>query len=746
MGEYDTVAKEKSGPKSGGTEQDAAALQLPPGVTLLASLAGHKDAVVSVAFDPQGETLASGSHDKTVKLWEARTGKLLRTLDGNTDRVYSVAFDRQGETLASGSHDKTVKLWEARSGQLLRTLEGHNDEVYSVAFDRQGETLASASGDNTVKLWEARSGQLLHTLEGHQNLVLSVAFDRQGETLASGGHDKTVKLWEARSGQLLRTLEGHTGLVDCVAFSADGRLLASKSNDHTIRLWSCATWETVAVIAEPTHYDWIPALAFHPTLPRLATVGSKPNTPDGERCRLIHVWNLDLAVLLDRSLGFQPEQNDGRAGSPTYEGLSHTDSHYRNAKVVLVGNSSVGKSGLGLVLAGRKFRATESTHGRHIWLMESVTAVGRVLLPVESAAVNASLKTTGRDAHPTTTTGRDAHPTTKTGRDAHRTDTAETRETLLWDLAGQPGYRLVHQLHLHEISVALVLFDARSETEPFSGVSYWARAIDSARRENFPLKKFLVAARCDRGSAAVSQQRIDEIVQRYGFDGYFETSAKRGDGVEDLRAALCDAIKWDDLPAVTRTSEFKITKDFLVAKKRRGTIIEESAALFQDLLKSVSKRRQAPLTRAVFDACLQQLETTGLIRRLPFGASSCYSRKCSTTTAAGSRRRRARNPMGSAFCPRKTPAPASLRWMLTDRSLSRGENSKSRRCCWRPWKNPSRVGWPFARSMPFAIGRCWCFRRSCDKNCRTIPAAIRWRCGSGFTARCGASTLRWSCG
>ena len=503
------------------------------------------------------------------------------------------------ETLASGSDDETVKLWEACSGKLLRTLERHQSQVASVGFDQQGETLATGSIDNTVKLWEAGSGKLLRTLAGHQSYVVSVAFDRQGETLASGSYDNTVKLWEARSGKLLRTLEGHTGQVERVAFSADGRLLASRSDDHTIRLWSCETWETVAVIPEPKRgLGWIPTLAFHPTLPRLATAGSEPNTPDREQCRLIHVWDLDLAVLLGRSLGFQPEQNTGRAGSPTYEGLGHTDSHYRNAKVVLVGNSSVGKSGLGLVLAGRKFRATESTHGRHIWLMENATAVGRALLPVEFAAANASLKTTGRDAHPT--------------------DTAEMRETLLWDLAGQPGYRLVHQLHLHEISVALVLFDARSETEPFSGVSYWARAIDSARRENFPLKKFLVAARCDRNGPSVSRQRIDEIVQRYGFDGYFETSAKRGDEVEELRAALCRAINWDDLPAVTRTSEFKITKDFLVAKKRRGTIIEESAALFRDLLTSVSKRQQAPLTRAVFDACLQQLETTGLIRRLPF--------------------------------------------------------------------------------------------------------------------------------
>lgn len=183
-----------------------------------------------------------------------------------------------------------------------------------------------------------------------------------------------------------------------------------------------------------------------------------------------------------------------------------------------------------------------------------------------------------------------------------------------------------------------MLFDSRSETKPFDGVSYWARALDAARRENFPLKKFLVAARIDRTGPAVSRARIDEIVRRYGFDGYFETSAKRGDGVDQLRGALGEAITWSDLPAVTRTNEFQTTKTFLVEKKRRGTIVEEADALLADLRDSTAKKRRSGsrktsdanrtnpnsgefgygITPDVFRACLAQLEATGLIRRLPF--------------------------------------------------------------------------------------------------------------------------------
>lgn len=103
---------------------------LPPGVKLLRTLEGHKDAVRSVTFDPQGGMLASVSFDQTVKLWDTRSGKLLRTLEGHEHWMVSVAYDPQGGTLASGGGDTTVKLWEARNGELLHTVKGHKGSVW----------------------------------------------------------------------------------------------------------------------------------------------------------------------------------------------------------------------------------------------------------------------------------------------------------------------------------------------------------------------------------------------------------------------------------------------------------------------------------------------------------------------------------------------------------------------------------------------------------------------------------------
>jgi small GTP-binding protein len=279
--------------------------------------------------------------------------KGVRTLEGHQDTVLSVAFDPQGGTLASGSADQTVKLWEARSGKLVRTLEGHQGIVISVAFDPQGGTLASGGALKMVKLWEARSGKLLRTLEGHQGPAYSVAFHPQGGTLASGGDDKTVKLWETQSGKLLRTLEGHTSFVDIVVFSPNGRLLASRSGDETLRLWSCETWETVAVIPETRdHSTWLPALAFHPTLPLLAAGCSDPATP-----RSIHLWDLDFDVLLGQ-----------RSGPAT----AARAVHHTTGKIVLVGDHSVGKSALGYRLIHGRYEKQESTHGQQFWVFPAL--------------------------------------------------------------------------------------------------------------------------------------------------------------------------------------------------------------------------------------------------------------------------------------------------------------------------------------------------------------------------------------
>ncbi|MBC5797544.1 trypsin-like peptidase domain-containing protein [Sphaerospermopsis sp. LEGE 00249] len=243
--------------------------------TLVNTLTGHSSLVRSVAFSPDGQTLASGSYDNTIKLWDVATGKSIATLTGHSYLVNSVAFSPDGKTLASGSGDDTIKLWDVATGKSIATLTGHSEWVNSVAFSPDGKTLASGSLDNTIKLWDVATGKSIATLTGHSSRVISVAFSPDGKTLASGSFDNTIKLWDVPTGKSIATLTGHSDGVSSVAFSPDGKTLASGSFDNTIKLWDVATGREIATLTG--HSTLVISVAFSPDGKTLA-FGSHDNT------------------------------------------------------------------------------------------------------------------------------------------------------------------------------------------------------------------------------------------------------------------------------------------------------------------------------------------------------------------------------------------------------------------------------------------------------------------------------------
>ncbi|WP_414589151.1 AAA-like domain-containing protein, partial [Scytonema sp. PCC 10023] len=205
-------------------------------------LEGHTAKVLSVAFSPDGKTLAFTSDDNTIKLWNISTLKQISTLSGHTREVFSVAFSPNGKILASASLDNTIKLWNISTLKQIYTFTGHTAEVESVAFSPDGKTLASASLDNTIKLWNISTLKQIYTFTGHTAEVESVAFSPDGKTLASGSGDNSIKLWNISTLKQIYTFTRYTGAVKSVAFSPDGKtLLASASEDNTIKLWNIST-------------------------------------------------------------------------------------------------------------------------------------------------------------------------------------------------------------------------------------------------------------------------------------------------------------------------------------------------------------------------------------------------------------------------------------------------------------------------------------------------------------------------
>ncbi|MEU9700949.1 WD40 repeat domain-containing protein [Streptomyces sp. NPDC047981] len=227
----------------------------------------HTNEVYSAAFSPDGRTLATGDADDTVRLWNTTTGESRAIQDEGAGQVVSVAFSPDGRTLATGGTDTKVRLRDAKTGELRKTLPGHTGLVYSITFSPDSSTLVSGGTDSTALMWDAATGGQLRKLD-HPGPVYSVAFNRVGTTVAVGGVDGTVQLWDTASGGARSTESGSA--VSSVAFSPDGRTFATGS-DNVVQLWDTATGAALTSLFG--HTDDVQSVAFSPDGRILASAG-----------------------------------------------------------------------------------------------------------------------------------------------------------------------------------------------------------------------------------------------------------------------------------------------------------------------------------------------------------------------------------------------------------------------------------------------------------------------------------------
>jgi small GTP-binding protein len=509
---------------------------------LLRNLRGHPTSVTCVAFSSDGATIASGSHDTTIKLWDRKSGELLRTLEGHKYSVSTAAFSNVGLILASGSLDQTVRLWEVASGNVLRILEGHHNSVTAVAFSNDGATLASASHDRSILLWEVNTGKLLHTLEDHGDWISSIAFSNDGALLASGSGDNRVRLWETKSGKLLRTLEGHSKWVRSLAFSDDGVLLASGSDDDTVRLWAVMVDEDPTIITVRSGYKCTAIVHVSPER-ELVVFGRT-------------VFDEDDIVLA-------PLENPvAQKAAPITKILS--------AKIVLVGESSVGKSCLALRLVENRYEESGTTHGMRLW-----TTAPEALSPAMAAPPS------------------------------------ERRDVTLWDLGGQSEYRLVHQLFLHETTIALMLFDPTRGEQAFQDIAEWNLRLNK-QIGNQQTTKILLGAKCDQWpKGAVDKQRVNKLLVDCGIKQYIEISAKVDDhpSIAELRIALEKYLDWGKLASITRPKLFQRIRDALDERRKKGEVVIE----YTMLEKEIQQSRTEDFSADAVNTVVKQLQGQGVL-------------------------------------------------------------------------------------------------------------------------------------
>lgn len=348
--------------------------------------------VNSVVFSPDGNTIAAGSGNGTIRLWNANTGEFIKYLVGHTKSVNSVVFSPNGNTLLSTGEDGAC-LWDVNTGEYIEEVQipavsaafspdgktcaignemgisiwnahtfldrarltkniGSEDKfrgedigsIGSVAFSPDGNTIVSCGGDN-IHLWDSHTNQHLKTLIGHTEPVNSVVLSPDGNTIASASDDGTIRLWNVNTRKHLKTLMAHADSVNIVVFSSDGETIASAGNDRTIRLWNANTGELIKTLTG--HIENVNTVAFSPDGKTIASGSGKllylGGGEDSGTCvgQEIRLWNANTGELLKtlkghtsviNSVVFSPDGSTIASGSGHwmgYEGVASAGEEVR---------------------------------------------------------------------------------------------------------------------------------------------------------------------------------------------------------------------------------------------------------------------------------------------------------------------------------------------------------------------------------------------------------------------------------
>ncbi|HWE93080.1 MAG TPA: TIR domain-containing protein [Tepidisphaeraceae bacterium] len=526
-------------------------------------LKGHKRLITCIALHPNRRFAITGSLDATLRVWNlttkshwrtyeqdapiracfytpngsiiAATAKNIFTIDDEGKRLTTVLTEGALQSLVVSFDGRMMAgLYEDGRVECRRTEIKHahpkfGNEIsgtFSGLVLHPYKTLMYSYSRNVIYTLDYNTGAILETRKHQKSDYGCIAISSDGKQLIAGTSAGTIELFRIMPNECpshVATYEGHLGPLDDIRFNATGTHAVSSSSDWETRVWTIPSGECCEIFPN--------SLA-----PAAVTLDSEYVLTPTTKC--------DLAMWALKPISI------GQIARPKVEKRQRY-ARYTNAKVVLVGEAGVGKSGIANRLSTDNYAETDSTHGM---------SVSRLML----------------------------------GSSSHDLE----QEVWLWDLAGQADYRLIHQLFLHETAVAVFVTNPQLD-DPFKQVAEWSKILNTAmRRATHVPGRLLVAARSDVGGMRVSTEKIDRFLREENFNGYLLTSAKTGENCSDriangrpskLKSLIASSIPWNNLPFIATDSLIRELKNSLLdrASGSKADAVVRFSELLQQLRQSL---------------------------------------------------------------------------------------------------------------------------------------------------------------
>ncbi len=505
---------------------------------------GHDSGVRSVRVSPDASRAVSSGNDGKIIVWDTNTGDHMVEHEPGSGSIFDLQILPDSEMLVAGIRHSEPLILLSWDLEVLEKLPSRMKEVYSIATI-PGATQIVAGGNGMVEIWDVEKLELVDSYPINGS-IHGLAATSDGDKIVGAGAN-SIDVRSRATGRRSFNLEGLNDLYKFgFTLSSDNRLVAAADAHHGqsgnghIAVWDLANGKLLW--KQPFTNDIIRGLAIPRGCEQLIT-----GHVDGS----IRFWDLQTASL-------KPPQ---------------TTVHYTNAKIVLVGESSTGKTCIARALMGKDFEPQESTHGMNIWNFDSAT------VPF-----------------------------------GHDESTVVVQETKLWDLAGQVDYQIVHQLFLDETVLALMVFDSTNPNDPFRGVPHWDQALSRVLGAGSP--RILVAGRVDRGHPAATSDAIEDYRSRFGFAAFVATSAKTGLGISELKEQVRDAIPWADLPITTSPHLWTQIREYLLQRRNGRHVLTTRKAL-----KTAFRRRYKGVLfdDVEFDTVIAHAKAQGIVWTFSFG-------------------------------------------------------------------------------------------------------------------------------